>query len=192
MSTPPAASGRWYLVDSLLPEVVAATPEQKAKARAEQLLERHGVVTRPAVLAEEIPGGFSGLYPVFGAMEDTGQVRRGYFVETLGGAQFGMPGAIDRLRDSNPAGLSVLAAADPATPYGAAVPWPDHESGSPGRHAGAYVILNDGRLAAFVERGARTVLGWSTDSAIVASGLIGVAQRRKRTTTIARINGEST
>jgi ATP-dependent Lhr-like helicase len=191
LSVPPAASGRWYLVESLLPDVIGPTPEQKAKARAEQLLERHGVVTRPAVLAEGIPGGFAGLYPVFGAMEDTGQVRRGYFIETLGGAQFGLPGAIDRLRDSSQSGVAVLAAADPANPYGAAAPWPDHELGLPGRHAGAYVVLVDGRLAAFVDRGARSVLTWEDDPTLIAAGLIEVAMRRKGTTTVAKINGES-
>ena len=191
LSVPPAASGRWYRVDSLVTNLVGPTPEQKAKARAEQLLERHGVVTRPAVLAEGIPGGFSGLYPVFGAMEDTGQVRRGYFIETLGGAQFGLPGAIDRLRDSSRDGVTVLAAADPANPYGAAAPWPEHEVGTPGRHAGAYVVLVDGRLAAFVDRGARSVLLWDADDAAVASGLVDMARRRKKTPTVAKINGES-
>ncbi|MCP3998396.1 MAG: DEAD/DEAH box helicase [bacterium] len=190
MSTPPAASGRWYMVSSLLGDI-GPSPEQRAKARAEQLLERHGVVTRPAVLSEGVPGGFSGLYPVFGAMEDTGQLRRGYFVESLGGAQFGLPGAIDRLRDSANTGLVLLAAADPANPYGAAVGWPDHDAGSPGRHAGAYVILDNGRLALFVERGARSVLTWDTDNGRIAAGLMEVARHRTSATTIAKVNGEA-
>ena len=190
ISTPPAASGRWYLVTSLLGDL-GPSPEQRAKARAEQLLERHGVVTRPAVLSEGIAGGFSGLYPVFGAMEDTGQLRRGYFVEGLGGAQFGLPGAIDRLRDSADTGIVILAAADPANPYGAAVAWPDHEAGAPGRHAGAYVVLDNGRLALFVERGARSVLTWDTDNGRIAAGLIEVARHKSSVTTIAKINGEA-
>ncbi len=115
-SVPLAGSGRWYLVRDLLGDEPGPEPEQRAKALAEQLLERHGVVTRPAVLAEGITGGFSGLYPVFAAMEDTGKVRRGYFIEALGGAQFGMPGAIDRLRDVASSGVVALAAADPANP----------------------------------------------------------------------------
>ncbi len=191
MTTPPAASGRWYLVSSLLGGGIPSSPEQRAKARAEQLLERHGIVTRPAVLHEAVAGGFSGLYPVFGAMEDTGQVRRGYFIETLGGAQFGLPGAIDRLRDSTSTGLVVLAAADPANPFGAAVPWPDHESGSPGRHAGAYVVLHDGELACFVDRGGRSTLAWDVEAPLLAAALVEVAKRRGKTTTVAKINGES-
>ena len=187
LSVPPAGAGRWYLVESLRSEMAA--PEERAKARAEQLLERHGIVTRPAVLAEGAPGGFSALYPVFAAMEDTGKVRRGYFIESLGGAQFGLPGAIDRLRDSAAAGVVVLAAADPANPYGAAVPWPNHDIGSPGRHAGAYVVLNEGRLAAFVERGARSVLTWDADPETIATGLIAVAKQRRGTTTVGKIDG---
>jgi ATP-dependent Lhr-like helicase len=192
LTVPPAASGRWYLVQSLLGGEIPPSPEQRAKAQAEQLLERHGVVTRSAVLSEGVPGGFSGLYPVFATMEDTGQVRRGYFIETLGGAQFGLPGAIDRLRDSSRSEIRVLAAADPANPYGAAVPWPDHEAGSPGRHAGAYVVLNDGLLAAFVERGTRSVLAWDTEPALLAAGLIDVAKWKRKAITIGKINGEST
>ncbi len=191
LSVPPAGLGRWYLVESLRTDAVGPAAEHRAKARAEQLLERHGIVTRPAVLAEGVPGGFSGLYPVFAAMEDTGKVRRGYFIESLGGAQFGLPGAIDRLRDTSRDGITVLAAADPANPYGGAVPWPDHEVGSPGRHAGAYVVLAEGRLAAFVERGARSVLTWESDGTVLATGLVGVAIRRRSTTTIGKIDGES-
>ncbi len=191
LSTPPSASGRWYLVETLTGGLVPPTLEQRAKAQAEQLLERHGVVTRPAVLSEGVPGGFAGLYPVLGAMEDTGQVRRGYFVETLGGAQFGLPGAIDRLRDSTPSGLTVLAAADPANPYGAAVPWPDHEVGTPGRHAGAYVVLGDGLLKAFVDRGGRSVLTWDVEPVLLAEGLVEVGRRRHKATTVTKIDGES-
>ncbi len=191
-SMPPAGSGRWYLVGDLLPDMPGPAPEQRAKAVAEQLLERHGVVTRPAVLAEAIPGGFAGLYPVFATMEDTGKVRRGYFVEGLGGAQFGLPGAIDRLRDSASAGVIVIAAADPANPYGAALPWPQYDVGSPSRRTGAYVVLSQGELAAYVERGARSVLTWPDKESAVVSGLVDVAKRRKGTTTVATIDGEST
>jgi ATP-dependent Lhr-like helicase len=152
---------------------------------AEQLLDRHGVLTRGAVVAERIPGGFAGVYPVLKAMEDAGRCRRGYFVDGLGGAQFAVPGAVDRLRaltdpPSSPQ-TQVLAAADPANPYGAALAWPErtapgrnspgHPSGvprtplggerpghRPGRKTGAVVILVDGDLVLYVERGGRTLL----------------------------------
>ena len=191
LSVPPTGSGRWYLVDDLVDSGPGPLVEQRAKAVAEQLLERHGVVTRPAVLAEAIPGGFAGLYPVFSAMEDAGTVRRGYFIESLGGAQFGLPGAIDRLRDGTGTGVVVIAAADPANPFGAGLSWPSHDAGSPSRRAGAYVILADGALAAYVERGARSILTFTEDEAAIVSGLIDVGKRRRRTTTIASINGQS-
>jgi ATP-dependent Lhr-like helicase len=166
-SGPPAAAGRW----SLVPGADAADPTRRLHAVAEQLLDRHGVLTRGAVVAERIPGGFAGVYPVLKAMEDAGRCRRGYFVDGLGGAQFAMPGAVDRLRaltdpPSSPQ-TQVLAAADPANPYGAALPWPERAApGStgerpghrPGRKAGAVVILVDGDLVLYVERGGRTLL----------------------------------
>ncbi len=158
-SGPPSGAGRWSLVSSLLrPE---PSPTERAVARATQLLDRHGVVTRESALAEEVPGGFAGVYPVLKAMEETGAVRRGYFVAGLGGAQFALPGAVDRLRSvRDPAGdavLATLAAADPAQPYGAALPWPE-AAGRPSRSAGAYVVLHDGRPAVFLERGAKTLV----------------------------------
>src|SRR5207245_7968897 len=106
-------------------------PTKRAHALATQLLDRHGVLTREAVLAESAPGGFAGVYPVLRALEEAGKVRRGYFVAGLGAAQFALPGAVERLRslresptneDDEPATV-VLAAADPAQPYGAALPW---------------------------------------------------------------------
>jgi len=155
---PLAGQGRWSLVaPQLLP---APSPTEVAHARAMQLLERHGVVTRETVLAEGAPGGFAGVYGVLKALEEAGAVRRGYFVEGLGAAQFALPGAVDRLRerrspDREPA-ATVLAAADPAQPYGATIAWPD-AAGRPARAAGAYVALRDGRAVAFLERGARTL-----------------------------------
>jgi ATP-dependent Lhr-like helicase len=191
-SVPPAGSGRWYLVADLVSSDPGPAPEQRAKAVAEQLLERHGVVTRPAVLAEDIPGGFAGLYPVFAAMEDAGTVRRGYFVESLGGAQFGLPGAIDRLRDSRATGVQVLAAADPANPYGAAVGWPEHATGTPSRRAGAYVILADGELVGFAERGGRALLTFADAAEVLVAGLIEIAQRTpRRSLTLGKVDGES-
>jgi ATP-dependent Lhr-like helicase len=169
---PPAAAGRWSLVpitsDAGSP---VADPTRRLHAVAEQLLDRHGVLTRGAVVAERIPGGFAGVYPVLKAMEDSGRCRRGYFVDGLGGAQFAVPGAVDRLRSltdppSSPQ-TQVLAAADPANPYGAALAWPDRTAAGstgerpghrPGRKAGAVVILVDGELVLYVERGGRTLL----------------------------------
>jgi ATP-dependent Lhr-like helicase len=133
----------------------------RAKAIAEQLLTRHGVLTRPAVMAEGVAGGFSALYPVLKALEEAGRVRRGYFVAGLGGSQFALPGALDRLRavregaadDEGAAAAAVLAATDPANPYGAALAWPDAVQGRAMRAAGVHVAIVDGVLAGVVARG---------------------------------------
>lgn len=188
-ATPPSASGRWYLVADLLAGV-PPTLEARAAAVAEHLLERHGIVTRDAVLAEGVPGGFSGLYPVLAALEDAGKARRGYFVEGCGGAQFGFPGAVDRLRERPTPGVTLLAAADPANPYGAAIPWPDLAAGRPARRSGAHVVLHDGRMIAFVERAAHRVLTAGIEPEAVAAGLVELAGRRRRRTTIASVDGE--
>ena len=156
---PPAGAGRWSLVAPLLSPRPA--PTEAVHAQAMQLLERHGVLTREAALAEGIGGGFAGIYPVLKALEDRGQVRRGYFVAGLGAAQFALAGAVDRLRaardvgepDLNPV---VLAATDPAQPYGAAMPWPT-SAGRPARSAGAYVVLVAGEPVAYLERGAHSL-----------------------------------
>jgi ATP-dependent Lhr-like helicase len=156
---PPAGAGRWSLVADLT--MTALEPTALTIARAEWLLDRYGVVTREAVLAESLPGGFAGVYPVLRAMEEAGKARRGYFVAGLGAAQFAMPGAVDRLRDmrepSPSPAVQTFAAADPAQPYGAALQWPD-SAGRPSRAAGAFVVLIDGAPAAFLERGAKTLV----------------------------------
>jgi ATP-dependent Lhr-like helicase len=188
-ATPPAGAGRWYLVAELLRRDPAPGPEARAKAVAEQLLERNGIVTRPGVLAEGVSGGFAGLYPVLATMEDAGTVRRGYFIDGLGGAQFGLPGAIERLRDQTSPGIVALAATDPANPYGAAVAWPEHASGHPARRAGSHVVLGDGQLLMYAERGTRSVLTWEEDPSLVASALAMLATRRRRATTVASIDG---
>ncbi|MFZ5869211.1 MAG: Lhr family helicase, partial [Actinomycetota bacterium] len=170
----PVAAGRWSLLPAVEPDTTLRT-----HALAEVLLDRHGVVTRGAVAAERVPGGFAGVYRVLAAMEEAGRARRGYFVEGLGASQFATPGAVDRLRASgrplgadrpSPEGSTtlVLAAADPANPFGAALPWPEREqpvaSGhKPGRKAGALVVLVDGALVLYVERGGRSLLTWSDD-----------------------------
>jgi ATP-dependent Lhr-like helicase len=167
----PTLAGRWSALPTPEPE---STP--RAHHRAELLLNRHGVLTRGAVTAEGVPGGFATLYKVLTAFEDAGRCQRGYFVESLGGAQFAVASTVDRLRSyldgvdpERPEYRAVvLAAADPANPYGAALPWPsratDGEGGArPGRKAGALVVLVDGELAWFLERGGRSLLSFTDD-----------------------------
>jgi ATP-dependent Lhr-like helicase len=168
----PTVAGRW----SALP---APEPDSTARAhhQAELLLTRHGVLTKGAVAAEGVPGGFAMLYKVLTAFEDAGRCQRGYFVESLGGAQFAVASTVDRLRSyldgvdpERPAYRAVvLAAADPANPYGAALPWPsrstEDSAARPGRKAGALVVLVDGELVWFLERGGRSMLSFADDSA---------------------------
>jgi ATP-dependent Lhr-like helicase len=183
---PPTVSGRW----SLLPEP-NPDPTLRAHARAHSLLDRYGILTKGAVTAERVPGGFAGVYPVLRAMEEAGRARRGYFVEGLGAAQFAIPGAVDRMRalaqpaDGSGAALDplaegrdrtggqagpviVMSAADPANAYGASLAWPDRPDETPGGHrpgrkAGALVVLADGDLVLYVERGGKTLLSWTDD-----------------------------
>ncbi len=181
---PPRAAGRWSLVAPLLEP--RPTPTQLAHSRALALLERHGVLTRESVLAEGVDGGFAGVYGVLRALEERGSVRRGYFVAGLGAAQFALVGAVDRLRgERGPDGPGdgspvVLAATDPANPYGAALPWPT-ANGRPGRIAGAYVVLVDGELAAFVERGGRSLSVFAAGSGDPRwiDGLVALVKERR-------------
>jgi len=166
----PTTAGRW----SATPQR-STDPTRRLHAITEGLLERHGILTRGAVAAEHLPGGFAAVYPVLKALEATGGCRRGYFVEGLGGAQFALPGAVDRMRAmaapgqaSAAGGCVVLAATDPANPYGAALGWPDHDGGHrPGRKAGALVVLVNGELCLYVERGGKSLLSWSDDPATI-------------------------
>jgi ATP-dependent Lhr-like helicase len=163
---PPRAAGRWSLVADLVGE--GRGPTERSHATAVALLERHGVVTREAVLAEGLAGGFAAVYPVLRAMEERGRARRGYFVAELGAAQFALPGAVDRLRaERNPDDpgdgprVVLLAAADPAQPYGAVLPWPRSEGTERlplQRAAGAYVVMVGGAAVLYVERGGRGLL----------------------------------
>ncbi|GAA4702857.1 ATP-dependent helicase [Phytohabitans rumicis] len=172
---PPTVAGRW----SRLPER-DTDPTRRTAALADALLERHGVVTRGAVAAEGVTGGFAAVYPVLAALEERGAARRGYFVEGLGAAQFAVPGAVDRLRalaDEHRRSTTalVLAATDPASPYGAALPWPERvvaQEGTghrPGRKAGALVVLVGGELVLYVERGGRTLLSFVDDDDALAA-----------------------
>ena len=151
-----AVQGRWSLTAPLFANAPGGGP--RLRAQAELMLERHGIVTRETVLAEGIPGGFSSLYAELGNLELLGTARRGYFVEGLGGAQFALPGAVERLRSLPEAdgSYTVLAATDPANPYGATLPWPKREGGRrPARAPGAHVLLRDGEPLVYVERGGR-------------------------------------
>ncbi|HET9083840.1 MAG TPA: helicase-related protein, partial [Candidatus Limnocylindrales bacterium] len=160
---PPEAAGRWSLVEPL----EDTAPTERLHAQTLAILERHGVLTREAVAAEGLNGGFSAVYPVLRALEEAGRIRRGYFVDGLGAAQFALAGALDRLRavrdgdeGSAAPAVHVLAAADPANPYGAALPWPrrgDDDRRPFQRAAGAYVIVVDGVAALYLERGGSTL-----------------------------------
>jgi ATP-dependent Lhr-like helicase len=178
------------------------TPTEAAHAQAMQLVERYGVVTREAVMAEGLVGGFSAVYGVLKVLEERGQVRRGYFVDGLGAAQFAVPGAVDRLRSArdtpdpllHPADVPapvVLAATDPAQPYGAALAWPD-TPGRPARSASALVVSRAGRpLVWFDRRGHHLVVfpdavvdpGWA--EALITL----VATGRARSIEIRKIDG---
>ncbi|WP_216217533.1 ATP-dependent helicase [Amycolatopsis aidingensis] len=167
---PPTVAGRWALTPPR-----DADPTRRTHARTEAFLERHGVLTRGALETERVSGGFSGIYKVLRGMEDSGQVIRGYVVEGLGAAQFAARGAVDRLRAlADPAGQRtgneaiVLAAADPAQPYGAALPWPTplgETRHRPARKAGALAVLVDGVPTLYVERGGRSLLSFTEDDA---------------------------
>jgi ATP-dependent helicase Lhr and Lhr-like helicase len=186
---PPETAGRW----ALLPQR-DGDPTRRAHARAEHLLERHGVVTRGAVMSERVAGGFAGVYKVLSAFEDSGRCRRGYFIEGLGAAQFGSAGAIDRLRtfaepDSATSGAKpvvvALAATDPANVFGAALPWPDPVDAGraghrPGRKAGALVVTVDGALTVYVERGGRTLLTWDDDVEVLTPAMTALADAARR------------
>jgi ATP-dependent Lhr-like helicase len=159
---PPRAAGRWSLVADLVGE--ERTPTERGHALATAMLDRHGVVTREAVVSEGVHGGYAAVYPVLRAMEESGRARRGYFVAGLGAAQFALPGAVDRLRaarDDDAPSVRILAATDPAQPYGAALAWPrgaDDERLPLQRAAGAYVVLVDGAAALYLERGGRSLV----------------------------------
>jgi ATP-dependent Lhr-like helicase len=160
-----ATQGRWSLTTRLFGArpVPGTGHGPDRRALAELLLERHGIVTRDSVRAEGIPGGYSAVYGELKALETLGLCRRGYFVEGLGGAQFALGGAVERLRelrtiDGEEPDVLVLAAADPAQPYGASLPWPKRAGARAARVAGAHVVLIAGEAALFVERGGRSLV----------------------------------
>ncbi len=178
--------GRWSLTDAVFRGALEGPSgaAERRRALAELLLERYGIVTREQVLAEGIRGGFAILYGTFATLETLGLCRRGYFVEGMGGAQFALPGAVERLRaGGTPAGAQaggtrtlVLAAADPAQPYGAALPWPRRgdaqpsRAGRPARVAGAYVVLVADQPVLYVERGGRGLVTLAGAHTVTSAG----------------------
>ncbi len=225
---PPEAAGRWSLVDppdadrlgsasdlasgtNLPSGAVTSGPAapgatQRLHALALALLDRHGVLTREAVVGESVEGGFAGVYPVLRALEEAGRIRRGYFVDGLGAAQFALPGAVDRLRALREADramlrVDLLAAADPAQPYGAALAWPRRAEADRRpfqRAAGAYVVLVEGVPVCYLERGARGLATFPAADdpdrlgAALAALRALVVDGRVRDLVLARIDGEPT
>lgn len=198
------AGGRWSLVRDQLG--VPPSPTERAHAKALALLERHGVLTREIAASEPLAGGFGGIYKVLRAMEEAGRIRRGYFVEGLGGAQFAWPGAVDRLRSARldhdakaQAGPAlVLASTDPACPFGVPLPWPETAAGAgrPRRAAGARVVTVDGEPVAFAERAFKAL---TTFAALAAPGRVALLvdalrplarHRRGRALRIETIDGQ--
>ncbi len=201
---PPEAAGRWSLVGQGSP--ISSTPTERAHAWTVALLERHGVVGRSSLGADGPGGGFAAVYGVLRAMEEAGRVQRGYYVEGLGGAQFATRAAVDRLRDlrtpasSDPA-VHLLAATDPANPYGAALPWPvserDPAARGPARVAGAYVVLVEGEPTLYLERGGASLVTLpaaadpgTADRALAALRSL-VADGRYRELVVERVDGEA-
>ncbi len=198
---PPLGAGRWSLVAPLL--LPAPSPTEAAHTSALQLLDRYGVVTREAVLAEGVRGGYAGVYGVLKVLEERGLTRRGYFVAGMGAAQFSLPGAVDRLRslrdtpdhELHPADAEppvVVAATDPAQPYGAAISWPD-SPGRPARSAGALVVLRAGVALVWFDRRSHHLVtfpasadddGWAEALALL------VKNGRARTVEVRKVNGE--
>jgi len=211
--SPPSAEGRWSLLAERVP--APATDTQWSTAMAQQLLARYGLVTRDLAAAEGIAGGFSAVYDVLKALEDAGRVRRGYFVGGVGATQFALPAALDLLRSlrevpEEPEAV-LLAATDPANPYGTTLSWPafakgtagkpgdvDSEAGrQPTRTVGALVVLVNGALAAYIPRGAREIVAYlpddeparSTTGRALARELAALARDDHRGLFIAEING---
>jgi ATP-dependent Lhr-like helicase len=208
---PPEAAGRWSLIEAepaaegdAAPRLPSATERLHATSLA--LLDRYGVVTREAVMSEGVEGGFSAVYAILRALEEAGRIRRGYFVDGLGAAQFALAGALERLRAAREPARSVaernihlLAAADPANPYGAAIPWPrrgEDDRRPLQRAAGAYVVLVDGVAALYLERGGGTLqtLPASDDPEVAEAAAAAlralVDDRRVRELVITKVDGQ--
>jgi ATP-dependent Lhr-like helicase len=209
LSAPPAAGGRWTLVEARR-DVAGPrpTPTAWSAAVAEQLLARYGLVTREVAQVEGLPGGFGAVYDVFRHLEEGGRIRRGYFVADVGAMQFARPGVLDLLRSLRDAPeepeVAVLAATDPANPWGALLRWPTLPGGADGRRparaVGAQVVLVDGELAAWIARGARQIHAWLPEhepdrsrvaaaAARAITSLLRAAQGRGEGALVAEIDG---
>jgi ATP-dependent Lhr-like helicase len=198
---PPLGAGRWSLVAPLL--LPAPSPTEAAHTSALQLLDRYGVVTREAVLAEGVRGGYASVYGVLKVLEERGLTRRGYFVAGMGAAQFSLPGAVDRLRslrdtpdrELHPADAEppvVLAATDPAQPYGAAISWPE-SPGRPARSAGALVVLRSGVPLVWFDRRSHHLVTFpatDTDTGWAEALALLVKNGRARSVEVRKVNGE--
>jgi ATP-dependent Lhr-like helicase len=195
--SPATTQGRWSLVESL---IAKRSETERASAMANQLLARYGVVVREAAAVESVPGGFSAVYPVLKAMEDAGRVRRGFFVAGLGATQFATAGALDLLRslrdEPEQPEVAMLAATDPANPYGALLKWPEP---GPQRAVGASVITVNGRLAAYVGRGEKQLTVFLPEDEpergifgrAIASTLANLVKKgARRALLITEVNGE--
>ncbi|MGK7311988.1 MAG: DNA glycosylase AlkZ-like family protein [Candidatus Longimicrobiales bacterium M2_2A_002] len=192
--------GRWSLVRDLVREPASST--ERAAAWASTLLERHGVVARETLSVEALEGGFSSVYPVLRTLEEQGKVRRGYFVEGLGGAQFAYPGIVDRLRrvrDGDAEGeVIALAATDPANPFGWLVPWPelvDVAGREPTRSVGSVVVLVDGDPVLFLDRGGRRLRAFAdADDEAIRTALPALrsvaATHPRRALSLEEVNGD--
>jgi ATP-dependent helicase Lhr and Lhr-like helicase len=192
-----SSAGRWVAVSSLIHAEPSDT--ERLMAWSQTLLERYGVVSREAVVAEGLPGGFTPLYQTYKALEESGRVRRGYFVEGLSGAQFAWAQTVDRLRSERreeDRKVIVLSTPDPANPYGSLLPWPQN-NGRPRRAGGTRLVLVDGHPVFFLEKGGKklTTFPKAEDSAVLEVALHGlreVARRnRGRTLKLQEIDGES-
>ncbi|MFL5271936.1 MAG: DEAD/DEAH box helicase, partial [Anaeromyxobacteraceae bacterium] len=211
LAAPPSAGGRWALVEARrdLARVPRPTPTEWSAATAQQLLVRYGLVTRGAAAAEALPGGFSAVYDVYRHLEEAGRIRRGYFVGGVGAMQFAQPGVLDLLRSLREVPeepeVVVLAATDPANPYGALLEWPALPGAAdgkrPARAVGAQVVLVNGEPAAWIARGGRQLFAWlpefeperSTYGEAAASAIAALARAavaRHEATLVAEVNGE--
>jgi ATP-dependent helicase Lhr and Lhr-like helicase len=191
------------------PAAAGSAATARLHSLATALLDRYGVLTREAVAAEDVAGGFSAVYPILRAMEESGRIRRGYFVDGLGAAQFALPGAVDRLRamretagdrgDGSGPAVQLLAAADPANPYGAALAWPrrgEADRRPLARAAGAYVVLVDGAAVLYLEKGGHSLqtLPAAGDGAVAGAALAALRELveggRLRELVLVRVDGE--
>lgn len=197
-----AAGGRWSLVKELI--IGDPSPTERAHARAVKLLERHGIVSREVTTLEPVAGGFTATYRVLREMEEAGKVRRGYFVEGLGGAQFAFAGAVDRLRavrvDPDEKSVVLLSAVDPANPFGWLLPWPVREQsdkGNPRRVPGAVVVLVDGEAVLYLPPRAKNMITFPAaddrDTLMAAASVLEQVARKKRgrTLRIETIDGDA-